>query len=257
MPVTRKRGAAVTVATLGLLLVGALSGCSSSKGDDQKDTSSAAQPSPTPTPTPTPSDEPSATPSTLATPTPSASATPRPPKDALLNASELPALNEAFVWKEGRTAQAGPNSFGLCQQFDTLSIGAVSAVERSFSSVGSSVDTAGQQVAQFPDAQNTVRADKVLEAWQRDCRRKVLDQMSSVRNAKVGAITTVAVPRGKGWYYVVSYTRAGKGHFHEFGVTYDGNRMSLLKMDHAGQDHDYPPGQDPMELAVKAASAKM
>jgi hypothetical protein len=28
-------------------------------------------------------------------------------------------------------------------------------------------------------------------------------------------------------------------------------------MDHDGQDHDYEPGQDPMELAVQAASAKM
>jgi hypothetical protein len=28
-------------------------------------------------------------------------------------------------------------------------------------------------------------------------------------------------------------------------------------MDHDGQDHIYDPGQDPMELAVQAASAKM
>ena len=28
-------------------------------------------------------------------------------------------------------------------------------------------------------------------------------------------------------------------------------------MDHAGQDHNYEPGQDPMQLAVKAAAAKL
>ena len=40
-------------------------------------------------------------------------------------------------------------------------------------------------------------------------------------------------------------------------MVYNRNRMTLLKMDHDGQDHNYEPGQDPMELAVKAASAKM
>ena len=67
----------------------------------------------------------------------------------------------------------------------------------------------------------------------------------------------MAVPNGKGWWYLVSYNRGGTGHFHSFGVRLDGNRMTLLKMDHDGQDHNYEPGQDPMELAVKAASAKM
>ena len=71
------------------------------------------------------------------------------------------------------------------------------------------------------------------------------------------AITPVSVPNGKGWWYLVSYTKGGEGHFHAFGVVSNRNRMTLLKMDHAGQDHNYPPGQDPMELAVKAASAKM
>ena len=28
--------------------------------------------------------------------------------------------------------------------------------------------------------------------------------------------------------------------------------MTLLRMDHDGQDHNYPAGKDPMELAVKA-----
>jgi hypothetical protein len=33
--------------------------------------------------------------------------------------------------------------------------------------------------------------------------------------------------------------------------------MSLLRMDHDGQDHNYEPGKEPMELAVKGASARM
>ena len=65
------------------------------------------------------------------------------------------------------------------------------------------------------------------------------------------------MPYGKGWYYLVSYTRGGEGHFSEFGMAYSGARMTMLTMDHDGQDHSYEPGQDPMELAVMAASAKM
>jgi hypothetical protein len=253
MPTTRKRGAAVAVATLGLLLNGALAGCSSNKDDDsnKRDTSSAPEPTPTPTSTEPETGTPGATPSA----TPSASSAAE-PAAALLGAAELPPLNSSSPWTELKTTVPGPTNFGLCQQFDILSIGAMSVLERSFKG-GSAGDTAGQQVAEFPDAQNTVRAAKVLEAWQRDCKREVLNAMSSIKNAKVGAITDVVVPKGKGWYYIVSYTRGGKGHFHELGVTYNRNRMVLLKIDHDGQDHNYPAGHDPMELAVKAASAKM
>jgi hypothetical protein len=255
MPTTRKRGASIAVATLGLLLNGALAGCSISKDDDSDKHDTSSAPDPTPTPTEEPTETPTATP-TPSSPAPSPTA-PADPKAALLSGAELPPLNASSPWTEGATTTPGQTSFGLCQQFDLVSIGAVTAIGRSFKGPATGDDTAGQQVAEFPDAQNTVRADKVLEAWHHSCKRKVLDRMTAVRNAKVGAITQVAVPKGKGWYYIVSYTQAGKGHFHEFGVVYDRNRMSLLKMDHGGQDHNYPPGQDPMELAVKAASAKM
>jgi hypothetical protein len=248
MPVTRKRGASVAVATLGLLLSGTVAGCSVSKDDDPKDTSSASEPSATPTPT----QEPSETVTVTATPTPS---TPTPtandPQAALLGAADLPPLNSSAPWSEKQTTVPGPTSFGACQVFDLLSIGAMNVVERSFTG-GSAGDTAGQQVAEFPDAQNTVRASKVLEAWHDKCRSQIKGS-----NVKLGPITGVMVPKGKAWWYTVSWNRAGTGHFHTFGIVFNGNRMTLLKMDHSGQDHDYPPGQDPMELAVKAASAKM
>ena len=248
---TRKGGAAVAVAALGLLLNGALAGCSLSKDDDKRDTSSTPEPAPAETPT-QPTETPTET-TAPATPTPTASssatAAPR-PAAALLTASELPPLNPSSPWTDKGTAAAGPTPFGACQRFDALSIGAVSAVERRFA--GGPGDTAGQQVVEYPDAQNTVRASKVFEAWHDKCK----DQIKG-SNIKVGPITSVALPKGRGWWYVASWERGGAGHFHSFGLVLNGNRMSLLKMDHGGQDHDYPPGQDPMELAVKAASAKM
>jgi hypothetical protein len=139
--------------------------------------------------------------------------------------------------------------FGLCQKFDLLTIGATEAVERTFTH---QTDTAGQQVAEFGDAQTAVRASKVLEAWQRDCAKRVRGE-----NVRVQPISDVAVAKGTGWNYLVSFERGGTGHFHSLGVVRSGNRMALIRMDHDGQDHNYPPGKDPMELAVKAASARM
>jgi hypothetical protein len=252
MSTTRRRGAAVAVAALGVLLSGTLAGCSVSKDDNsgKGDPTPAAEPTPTPTPTQT--QEASETPTPTPTSTSQATSTGSPdPQGSLLTAAELPPLNASSPWAEKATTGAGTSSFGACQKFDVLSIGAMSAVERRFTSSAPG-DTAGQQVAEFPDAQNTVRASKVFESWHNTCKGQVKG-----KNVKVGAITSAPVAKGKGWWYVVSWNRGGHGHFHSFGLVYNRNRMSLLKMDHGGQDHDYPPGQDPMELAVKAASAKM
>ncbi len=256
MLTTRKRGPVIAAATLGLLLGVGLSACSVTKEDDSKEHDAAdAKPTPSATPTEeaTPTPSPSAATTASATPAATPAAT---PEAALLTATEFPQLNGTSPWTEGRTATAGQANFGLCQKFDILSIGAMNAVERSYRTGSSPADTAGQQVAEFPDAQNTVRANKVLEAWHDQC-RSTLGSSPKYADLKVGPITDVTVRNGKGWTYLVSYTRNGTGHFHEFGVVYVGNRMTMLKLDHAGQDHNYEPGQDPMELAVKAASAKM
>ena len=161
----------------------------------------------------------------------------------------MPQLNSSSPWKVGRTGPAGTRPFGLCQKFDLLTIGATEAVERTFTHEG---DTAGQQVAEFADAQTAVRASKVLEAWHRSCAGRVRGQSVRVR-----PITDVAVTKGTGWNYLVSFERRGTGHFHSLGLVLSGPRMTVLRMDHDGQDHNYPPGKDPMELAVKGASARM
>ena len=164
----------------------------------------------------------------------------------------MPQLNDTSPWTERRTGPAGQQPFGLCQQFDLLTIGALNAVERTFTSGTSATDTAGQQVAEFPDAQNAVRASKVVEAWQRECRSRVKGTKVRVR-----PITEVPVAQGQAWTYLVSYQRGGEGQFHALGMALSGTRMSLIRIDHAGQDHNYEPGQDPMELAVEAVSARL
>ena len=119
MPTTRKRGAAVAVATLGLLLNGALAGCSLSKDDDKRDTSSASRADadpdgdrrarprlPSPAHTDADGDQPGHRDA-------------RHPAAALLGAAELPPLNASSPWTEKGTTVPGPHaSFGVCQQFD-------------------------------------------------------------------------------------------------------------------------------------------
>ncbi len=252
MATTTKRGGILAVVTLGMLLTG----CSVTTDDEPGRSAASTPPEPSPTDSEDPgtgeeSTPPSSTPTATEEPS-SPEASPGSPEAVLIGAADLPQLNDESPWTEQQTTVPGQRSFGLCQQFDLLSIGAMSIVERTYRAGTSGRDTAGMQVAEFPDAQTAVRAAKVLEAWHRDCR----DQVRG-RNVRIRPIQDVAVTTGKGWEYLVSYTRGGTGRFHSFGVTWSGTRMALLRIDHVGQDHNYEPGEDPMELAVKAASAKM
>jgi hypothetical protein len=257
MSSTRIRAALVALTLSAVIGSGTLAGCSISRDDEPAASPDTSTPKPDDQPSDEPSDVPTAqpsdtsTPSAVPTPSPSTAPTPASPTAALLAAAELPQLNATARWTEVRTGAAGQRPFGLCQKFDLLTIGAESAVERTYVTAGKS--TAGQQVAVFPDAQNALRASKVIEAWQRDCARRV-----KAKNLKVQPIADVAVPRGKGWWYIVSFARSDDdGHFHSLGMVLSGTRMSLIRMDHDGQDHNYPAGKDPMQLAVKAVSARL
>jgi hypothetical protein len=161
----------------------------------------------------------------------------------------MPRLNRSAAWTQGRSGVATARPFGLCQEFDLLSIGAMSVFERIFTFRS---DSAGQQVAEFPDAQTAARAVKVLEAWHRRCADRVRGTSVSVR-----PITGVPVTNGTAWTYLVSSERGGQGHFHSLGVVRSGTLVSVIRFDHEGQDHNYGPGKEPAQLAVKAASAKL
>jgi hypothetical protein len=238
-----------------LLGSGLLAGCGVSTDDDQSSSgttvSATPEPSPTPSATPLPSPSPSATPaSPPASPAPSLTI-----EAALLTANQVPALADAVRWKQGSTGPVSSDSFGLCAKFDVLSIGAEQAVERRFTlgSQGSAGGaSAAQQIATFPDAATVARATKVLQSWHTTCAARITGT-----RVKVGPLVPVPVAQGTAWWYLVTYVRSGVGHVHTFGVDVVGNRVSLLSMDHTGQDHDYPPGQDPMQLAVKAAAGKL
>ncbi len=254
MPSTRIRTAVAALAASAVVSTGALAGCSISRDDEpssQQGSGTTGGPA-----TATPSEPTDPTPTVSPTPTPSEPTQPeqsKPPRtieQALLTGPEMPQLNDSSAWDERDTGPAGSDSFGLCQKFDLLSIGALDVVERTFDTPGG--DAAGQQVAEFPDAQNAVRAGKVVAAWQRDCAGRVPG-----KKVKVGSITDVPVSTGTGWHYLVRYVRDGTGHFHALGLAASGTRLTLIRMDHDGQDHNYDEGMDPMELAVLAAAVKL
>ena len=250
MSSTRIRVAISVVAASTLVLSGTLAGCSISR-DEPDQPAASDSPEPKATESTEPTESPSASPSaTTSSPSASASASTAPTTTAaLLTAAEMPQLNSTAKWTQRRTGPVSTRPFGLCQKFDLLSIGALDAVERTFTH---DTDTAGQQVANFPDAQNAVRASKVVEAWQRDCAKRIRGN-----NVRVRAINDVPVAKGTGWWYLVSFESRDEGHFHSLGLVLSGTRMTLIRMDHDGQDHNYPPGKDPMQLAVKAAAAKL
>ncbi len=254
MSTTRIRGAVAALAAGALVSTGALAGCSITRDDEPAQQPAVTSPEPSPDETTEPAPDPSA-PSSSAPASPAEPASPPAnsdgsPEQALLTAPEMPQLNDTSAWSETSTAPAGSGEFGLCQKFDLLTIGATSAVERIFSNPAG--DSAGQQVADFPDSQNAVRARKVVESWHRDCASRVQG-----KRVNVDPIAAVSVASGTGWHYLVSYRRNGTGRFHALGLVVDGTRLTLIRMDHDGQDHNYDSGEDPMERAVLAAAAKL
>jgi hypothetical protein len=257
MSPTRKRAQAPVLVVL-LLAAGVLSGCGVSS-DDKPSSAASDSASPDATESATPTESASPSPSeTVQSPTAAASPTLSPQK-ALLTAQEMPRLNDELAWRPVRTGSVSSDPFGLCAKFDVLSIGAEQAVERSFVS-GPSGDLAraAQQIATFPDAATTARATKVLQSWHDTCAARI-SQPRARTQVKVHPVTSVPVTRGTGWWYLTSFvsTPGQEGHFHSFGVDVVGNRISLISMDNDGQDHNYPAGQDPMQLAVKAAAGKL
>lgn len=242
-----RRLAGTTYVVLATAAAGTLlAGCGSSdKADDPASTSAGSPATPTSTTTPT-------TPTTSSAPaSPTASTPPGRPADRLLTAAELPTLSERSRWTQGTTGPADSKPIGACDAADLTSIGARSVVARTYASGAAE---AVEQLATFPDAATAVRASRVLATWHDTCQRRVDD----LRHLRVDPAQVVGVIGGTASWYLTSWTPAGSagGHFQAVGVVLAPRSIVLLAMDHEGQDHDYPPGGDPMIAAVKAAAVK-
>ena len=243
----------VPAIVLALLLSGSLVGGCGVSNDEDPSTQSTVTQTPAPSPQETVTETVTPTPTPTPTPTEAASESAT-PEAALLSAAEMPSLNDTVQWKLRDTGPVSSRPFGLCAKVDMLSIGAESAVERRFlagTRSAGGTDSAAQEIVSFPDETTTARVAKVLQSWHRDCAARVKGKRVQVR-----PLQAVPVTSGQASWYLVSYARGG-GRFHAFGTVVSGTRMSLITMDHRGQDHSYPAGQDPMQLAVEAAAGKL
>lgn len=194
-------------------------------------------------------------PATLPSSTPPESPTALPLTDRLLATGQVPALNAQRPWQDGETGPASTDPFGVCAKADLVSIGATDVVARTYFPADDSDDLAAEQVAEFPDAKTAATAWTVLQAWHDRCSAA----MDTAAGLQVGPLTSAPVPAGSARWYLLSWKPTGEetGRFETFGMVLDGTHIAVLRMDHSGPDHRYPPGKDPMVGMVVAAAGSL
>jgi hypothetical protein len=172
--------------------------------------------------------------------------------DRLVPTGDVPGLNAQWRWQDGDTGPAGTELFGLCAKADLASIGAVSAVERSYFPPDDSDDNAAEQIAEFPDAATAARAWSVLQSWHDQCRHKA----SANPGLRVRKLIPVPDAAGAARWYLLSWSPEGEetGRFEAFGMVLIDTRLALLRMSSSGQDYNYPAGKEPMVGMVRAAA---
>ena len=237
MPTTRNRGAAVAVATLGLLLSGALAGCSVSKDDepDKRDTSTLrADAHADRRPRSPARRRPRRRPRHGRAPPPAATRT---PDAALLGAAELPPAQRRLALDRGRAPRCPVRRpFGLCQQFDLLSIGAMSVIERTF-------NTGARRTP--PASRSRSSPTRRTPCGPARCSRPgTATAQDAARCPRAGTSRSADHRRGRaqGQGLVVPrqlHRRAARVTSTPFGMVLNRQPDELLQMDHGGQDHNY------------------
>ena len=148
------------------------------------------------------------------------------------------------VW---RITDRGPEdaAVGACQKTDLETIGAISAVRRSFAS-GPDGAWATQVVAEFADPKSAWRAHEVLRAWQADCEERL-----DFARTEVGPLRTVDVRAGTGEGYRTAYgpRSAARGWATGLGIVRRGSHLSVVEYRTAATD--YPTDRDPARMAVR------
>jgi hypothetical protein len=166
------------------------------------------------------------------------------PASHLLTADRMPSPDGETPW---RIADRGREDavVGACQKTDLQTIGAISAVRRSFAS-GPDGPWATQVVAEFADAKSAWRAHEVLRAWQADCEGRL-----DFDRTEVGPLRTVDVRAGTGEGYRTAYgpRSAARGWATGLGIVRRGSHLSVVEYRTAASD--YPTDRDPARMAVR------
>lgn len=166
------------------------------------------------------------------------------PASHLLTAARMPSPDGATAW---RIADPGREDavVGACQKTDLQTIGAISAVRRSFAA-GPDGPWATQVVAEFVDAKSAWRAHEVLRAWQADCEERL-----DFDRTDVGPLRAVDVRAGTGEGYRTAYgpRSAARGWATGLGIVRRGSHLSVVEYRTAATD--YPTDRDPARMAVR------
>jgi hypothetical protein len=214
--------------------------------------SDSATPTPTSTPTPTPDASPTAPPEAT-----KPKQGQKPPvvmgqplhrstlRSHLLTAARMPSGDGVTVWEVADDGPEGAVVVGACQKTDLETIGAVSAVRRSFAS-GSDGAVATQVVAEFADPKSAWRAHEVLRSWQADCEARL-----DFARKEVGPLRPVTVRAGNGESYRTAYGPRSeqRGWATGLGIVRRGSYLSVVEVLTARTD--YPSEWDPSRKAVR------
>jgi hypothetical protein len=256
----RRPAALAVVATAVALLLGGCGDASSTQADAPESSATSGAASST-APTSDRSSPSTGSADESAVASASVSASPPTSPGPLLSAAELPGFNADYHWRPGGTTPREPSaSFGTCQRFGLLAIGAERVVVRRYrppADASTTHDRAGELVATFPDAATARRAYAVLDSWRAGC----ADRLQRYRKREVGAVRDVPVGSGQaGWYLLTYGPVTGDPDARLFdaqGAALVGSRIALVSLVLAGQDYDYPAGREPMATALQRAARKI
>ena len=178
----------------------------------------------------------------------------------LLAPDRMPGMGTAATWQVTGDGPEDTRRAGTCQKTSLGSIGAVSAVRRTFavSSEGRPKGrTAGkrthptpealQVVAKFADGKSAWRAHQVLAAWREDC----AERLEHPRR-EVGPMRSIGqVQVGTGENYLAEYgpKARDRGWAAGFGIVRTGNYLSIVEVRTGATG--YPSERDPARVAVR------
>ncbi len=266
----RRTAAGLTWAAVAVVCL-ALGGCAVDAGDTDEPAGSVSVSSSAQTPTSsTPSSQtitsaaettatsrPPASPPT-STKTPSAGGAAARARAAQIKAADLPGFNDQWVWDRSKAVRGpGPQPPPVCSVTGLDAIGASAVYRTNFASSLSSQAFAVQVTAVFPDVQTAVTAERVLLAWHDRCQRRV-DKLG-LQDAEVAALSAVPTKAGPAQQWMTTY-RPVPGDsdsvwFNAEGFVRSADMITYLVIRNAGQDYNYPRGEEPVARALGVAAS--
>jgi hypothetical protein len=184
------------------------------------------------------------------------------PREMLLGKTEIPGLNEQHRWRPIATENSERRRpIWACQVTDFASIGATDVWVRRFvgDPGGGESARARSAVLTFVDETSAQRAYAVLRAWHDRCEEQLSEDYRRVRVD--AAPTAVQVEDGQAEWRLAIYGPVegdpDAGYFDATGYVREGNRISLTTIVSAGQDYNYPQGEEPIVGAVRNSAIKL